>query len=171
MSLMIELKLLLSKLSKNHLDRFELLTACRRFKIDIEQAGSFSREKYLLQRVVLLELLKDKELGEDQLFCYQELLTQTNNFLHLEDPTKKSPDVYLCMFPGCLFQCGGHRGYLSHLQHVHPHSEMYRCNYRKTCQRNFLNLEDLRLHVDSFHRVPTNKLTRQPGNFGLIDVS
>ena len=171
MSMMMDLKLLLSKLTKNHLDRFELLTECRRFKIDVEQAGSFSKEKHLLQRVVLLELIKNRELREEQLLCYQALLTETNNFLHLEDPAQKRPDVYLCMFPGCLFQCGGHRGYLSHLQHVHPHSEMYRCNYRKICQRNFLNLEDLRIHVDSFHRVPTNKLTRQPIKSGLIGVS
>ena len=48
----------LNKLLQNKLDTFEVLSECQKLKIEIVEYMDFSCQKYLLQKSLILEILK-----------------------------------------------------------------------------------------------------------------
>ena len=57
---MEDLKCLLKKLLSNNIDQLEVIVQARRLAIGVEE-GSFSRQKYLLQKRVLEQILIKEE--------------------------------------------------------------------------------------------------------------
>jgi hypothetical protein len=49
---------LLWKLIRNRIDLFEVLNEGEKFRIDFSSASDFSTKKYLLQKAIILELIK-----------------------------------------------------------------------------------------------------------------
>ena len=73
---------LLCRLIKNAMDLFELLFEAEKFKLDFSCAVDFSHKKYLLQKEVILQLLKVKEGPEKRRL--EKLLDTTNKFLEFK---------------------------------------------------------------------------------------
>ena len=83
-----ELKTTLKRLLEDTLDKFEILDLARTLVIKLPEEKSFSEHKYLIQRFILLQLLKsDKERSS----YYERLLGETDKTL---DARKKDP--YVC---------------------------------------------------------------------------
>ena len=73
---------LLCKLIKNGMDLFEVLFEAGKLKLDLGCAVDFSHKKYLLQKKVILQLLKVKEGSEKRRL--EKVLETTNKFLKLK---------------------------------------------------------------------------------------
>jgi hypothetical protein len=136
----------LNKLLQNKLDNFEVLSECQKLNINIVEYMDFSCQKYLLQKSLLLEILKIKDL-EDKNY-YEKLLESTIKFLRWK---AEKVQGYPCRFVGCLFKGKGHRKYLKHLKNIHPSQTTFCCMFKLVCKRNFLSIEDLENHVKSDH--------------------
>ena len=65
---------LLLRVSRNQVDNFEVTAEGRKLGIDFSTFDDFSDRKYLLQRAIILEILKVEELSEK----YSKLLEESN---------------------------------------------------------------------------------------------
>ena len=96
---MSDLENKLEKLLNDKLDTFEVLYECRKLKIEVDYSEDNINHKYLLQKGILIELLKDDLEAEKRVF-YENVLTSTQNFLKWRiEKLKGIP----CSFAGCLF--------------------------------------------------------------------
>ena len=136
-----DLKSLLKKLLSNNIDQFEVIVQARRLAIGVEE-GSFSRQKYLLQKRVLEQILIKEETH-----YYVRLLEETNRNLIIKSAASK----YHCCLIGCLFTGDKHWKYLSHLKQVHPTYEQLACNFLLKCKRRFSSFAALHEHVKNCH--------------------
>ena len=123
---------ILTKLLRDKLDKFELLQIVEKFAISLGNEESFSKQKYILQKFALEQLLKDDTVYNSY---YSRLLKETES--HLSVST--SPG-YLCCLVGCLFSSPRHRTYLQHLKSVHLNNERLVCNFRKNVRENIKQL-------------------------------
>ena len=141
----------LNKLLLNQLDTFEVLSECQKFRLELSDSMDFSCQKYLLQKFLLMEILKNKNIVERS--YYENLLESTVKFLKWKaEKVKGIP----CSFAGCLFLGKHHRQYLQHLREIHPSQTTYCCNKRK-CKRNFSSIDDILNHVKKDHNSePSN---------------
>ena len=138
-----DLKLQLEKLLRDNLDQFELLSQADRFGVDLTQTFSFSKQKFLVQKAVLDELLK---CGDENKEYYSRLLVETKQNLD-----KKLSSDYLCCMVGCLFRTEKHRNYLAHLKKVHTTNDRLVCNFMHQCARQFTSFNLLVDHVREIH--------------------
>ena len=67
----------LNKLLQNKLDNFEVLSECQKLNINIVEYMDFSCQKYLLQKSLLLEILKIKDLEDTN--YYKNFWNQLSN--------------------------------------------------------------------------------------------
>ena len=140
-----ELKTTLKRLLEDTLDKFKILDLARTFVIKLPEEKSFSEHKYLIQRFILLQLLKsDKKRSS----YYERLLGETDKTL---DARKKDP--YICCLVGCLFSTETHRNYLNHLKSIHFNHSQLICNFKKNCAREFTGLQLLLNHVKESHSL------------------
>ena len=107
----VEWKSSLKSLLEETMDKFEVMELARKCSIKFPPGKSFSEEKYIVQRFLLLQLIKSD--GESVNY-YQRLLNETERKLN----TRKG-DPYICCLVGCLFSTVKHRTYLQHLKAVH----------------------------------------------------
>ena len=138
-----EWKASLKSLLEDTLDKFEVLDLARKFLIILPQDKSFSQQKYVVQRFLLLQLLK---ADQDSASYYERLLGETERSL---DARKGDP--YMCCLVGCLFSTEKHRCYLQHLKAVHFKHNHFVCNFKKLCVRQFSSLGLLLNHVKESH--------------------
>ena len=138
---------LLWKLIRNRIDLFEVLNEGEKFRIDFSSASDFSTKKYLLQKAIILELIKVTNGPEKR--RHEVMLVSTEKMLKLR--YSKHSRGYLCTFLGCLFRGQRHRSYVNHCQTVHPTSRNFRCMFKHLCQRSFPSINDLREHVKTAH--------------------
>ena len=136
-----DLKILLKKLLFNNIDQFEVLDQANRLAIEVDQQ-TFSRQKYLLQKKVLEQILKKEETH-----YYLRLLNETNRNLMVKNTTSKYP----CALVGCLFTTDKHWKYPSHLKRVHSTYEHLTCNFLLKCKRQFSSFSALHDHVKTCH--------------------
>ena len=136
---------ILTKLLRDKLDKFELLQIVEKFAISLGNEESFSKQKYILQKFALEQLLKDDTVYNSY---YSRLLKETES--HLSVST--SPG-YLCCLVGCLFSSPRHRTYLQHLKSVHLNNERLVCNFRKKCKREYQTIGHLLDHVRDCHSL------------------
>ena len=108
-------KEVLSSLLKNELNIFQVAHECEKRKLKIGMEMDFSSKKYVLQKYLLEELLKDDSFLDKDF--YARLLASTNEFLKLK---QKCVDGYSCQLIGCHFRTTRHRCYLNHLDEIHP---------------------------------------------------
>ena len=141
----------LNELLQNKLDTFEVLSECQKLKIEIVEYMDFSCQKYLLQKSLILEILKINDL-EDKDY-YEKLLESTIKFLRWKAEKVKG---YPCSFVGCLFTGRRHRNYLKHLKDIHPSQTTFCCMFKQVCKRNFFSFDDLETHVQRDHTVHDN---------------
>ena len=131
----------LTKILMNKVDQFEILNLAQRLSQDISYEESFSRQKYLVQKAVLEQILKS-----DHCDYFERLLQETNCFLKIKKTTK-----FLCCMVGCLFETDKHRSYLQHLKKVHSTYDELVCNFMHQCRRKFSSMRLLLDHVKSCH--------------------
>ena len=139
-------KEVLSSLLKNELNIFQVAHECEKRKLKIGMEMDFSSKKYVLQKYLLEELLKDDSFLDKDF--YARLLASTNEFLKLK---QKCVDGYSCQLIGCHFRTTRHRWYLKHLDEIHPRLSSHYCMYKKSCRRNFTTIVDLRTHAQDEH--------------------
>ena len=154
MATVADLEIKLKKLLDDKFDTFEVLSECRKIKIDIDFSFDMICQKHLLQRGLVVEILKNHLEDSVKKTYYEKLLQSTENFLKWK--TEKSKG-FPCSVAGCLFRGKRHRNYLQHLKTVHPSLNMYSCKYRLLCKRNFLSVKDLENHVERDHDSSTNR--------------
>ena len=155
-----EFKNLLCKILSNQIDQFGVLDQLRRLKCGVDPADSFSRQKYVLQKRLLEQILII-----DQSENYVQLLDETNRILQIRKTSK-----YSCCLIGCLFTSDDHRSYLYHLKRVHGRTDKLTCNFAHTCKRLFTSFDMLFSHVRDDH---TRRNRRQSSwrslNYGNTD--
>ena len=153
---MSDLENKLEKLLNDKLDTFEVLYECRKLKIEVDYSEDNINHKYLLQKGILIELLKD-DLEDEKRVFYENVLTSTQNFLKWRiEKLKGIP----CSFAGCLFTGKRHREYLSHLKSVHANQKTYCCRKGLLCKRNFVSIDDLEKHVKNDHYKEGNAVIK-----------
>ena len=141
---------ILSRLLRDELDEFEVLNMGNKYSVNLANEESLSKQKYLLQKFILQQLLKMETIFSNY---HSRLLKETESHLNWE-----VPDVYLCCFVGCLHSSPRHRMYLQHLKAVHYNSNKLVCNFKKTCKREYPRLSLLLEHVLDSHSVaPTER--------------
>lgn len=136
---------ILSRLLRDDLDEFEVLNLGNKYSLNLANEESLSKQKYLLQKFILLQLLKVDTIFSNY---HSRLLKETESHLNLQ-----APDVYLCCFVGCLHSSPRHRTYLQHLKAVHYNSEKLVCNFKKSCKREYPRISLLLEHVLGSHSV------------------
>ena len=133
----------LDKLLANNIDQFEVLSLAQRLSVNLENEESFSKQKYLVQKSLVEQLLKN----ERDNMMYNRILDETNQNLGL----RKKPAEYLCCLVGCLFRTEKHKLYIQHLKQVHSTYQELVCNFKLNCRRQFSKFDDLLGHVKDFH--------------------
>ena len=144
---------ILSKLLDDKLDKFEILKIAGKFSVNLYEEESFSKQKYILQKFVLEQLLKVETQSSNY---FSRLLKETESQLNLSKPAG-----YLCCLVGCLFSAPHHRTYLLHLKSVHHNYEKLICNFMKKCKREFATLSLLLEHVRECHSLVPDAPPRQ----------
>ena len=147
MELIAELRRYLQKLLQNRIDQFELLNLAQRLSVKLDNVGSFSKQKALVQMSLLEQILKE-DVGNP---VYQNLLDRTRLSLG-----KVKASNYFCCLVGCLFTTSKHRSYLHHLKNTHANSSNLQCNFRHSCKRQFTKFQTLLGHVREFHSFSTS---------------
>ena len=137
------LKNILSKLMNDFVDQFEVMELARKFSVDLSNEESFSKQKYLLQKSVLEQILKS-ETENDRYFT--RLLEETRRNLNFSKTRN-----YLCCLVGCLFATEKHRSYIHHLKSVHHTYDRLECNFMHQCRRQFPTVHLLLGHIGECH--------------------
>ena len=137
----------LNRLLDDKFDTFEVLSECRKLKVNVDFPVDYTCQKHLLQRSLLIEILKN-DLEKHKKNSYEKLLESTQNFLKWKQEKLKGIP---CSFAGCLFRGKRHRDYVKHLKAVHPNQTTFRCKHRLLCKRNFFSVEELEKHIQNDH--------------------
>ena len=82
---MENLKDILSKLMADQINKFELVNIANKLDVDISSESSFLRQKRIVQREVLANIIRDSRECDTQ--YYLEVLKETDGWLSL----KKNP--------------------------------------------------------------------------------
>ena len=136
---------ILFKLLNEKIDKFEILEIAGKFSVDISVEESFSKQKYIIQKFVLEQLMK---VETEKSRYFSRLLEETDSHLNLS-----KTGGYLCCLVGCLFSAPRHRFYIQHLKSVHHNYEKLVCNFKKYCKREFPSLSLLLAHVQECHSL------------------
>ena len=144
---MENLKDILSKLMADQISKFELVNIANKLDVDISSESSFLRQKRIVQRVVLANIIRDSRECDTQ--YYLEVLKETDGWLSL----KRNPGFECCV-AGCSFNGHHHQHYVNHLRQVHFMSNNLLCNFKKTCARRFQSLHNLEEHIRQHHYKP-----------------
>ena len=134
----------LKKFLLNQIDQFQVMNMSRRFSVDISNIRSFSQQKYMIQRVVIEQILRSN-LVENRDY-YERILDETKQNIAFQVPRK-----YECSLIGCLYRGDTHRDYLQHMKKIHSNYESYSCNHNHVCALQFSSLPLLLDHVKSSH--------------------
>ena len=134
-------KSVLTNLLGDKYDKFEVMSLARKFDINLESESSFSQQKYILQKHVLENILK-----EDESDRYSQLLKETNQLCSF-----KSPPGYSCCLIGCTFRADRHRNYVKHVQQVHSTYHKFSCQFGHKCTREFSSIIMLIDHIKESH--------------------
>ena len=134
----------LKKFLLNQIDQFQVMNMSRRFSVDISNIRSFSQQKYMIQRVVIEQILRSN-LVENRDY-YERILDETKQNIAFQVPRK-----YECSLIGCLYRGDTHRDYLQHMKRIHSNYESYSCNHNHVCALQFSSLPLLLDHVKSSH--------------------
>ena len=76
----------LKKFLLNQIDQFQVMNMSRRFSVDISNIRSFSQQKYMIQRVVIEQILRSN-LVENHDY-YERLLDETKQNIAFQVPRK-----------------------------------------------------------------------------------
>ena len=131
----------LADLLRDKCDRFEILALATKFEVDLEDEPSFSRQKYLLQKCILDNIIKD-----DKSDYYVQLLKETEQLCKF-----KRPSGYSCCLVGCMYQADRHRSYVKHIRDVHSNYHNFVCKFRHKCNREFSSISLLFEHIRQSH--------------------
>ena len=157
---MFDFEDILSRLLRGNVSPTELASLSSFFQIENFDEADDSRKKYLVQRDVLKQLLREKIDDEELL----ELLKETEGWLLI----RRRDDGYSCSYIGCTFKTSRHWGYVNHLKSSHFFSDNILCNFGHTCKRRFSSFPDLLDHVNSEHSKTTSSNTDQQEPSGNI---
>ena len=100
-------KKVMSELLNDTMDHFQVLELAKTFSVNLVAAPSFSRQKSLLLKFVLEQILK---YTPDNASYYERLLEETDRSIGV-----KKTSMYVCCLVGCLFRAEKHRSYIQHL--------------------------------------------------------
>ena len=143
-------KSILSKLLRDDYDKFEILNICVKLNVDVSCEPIFSKQKYLLQKCVLEQIIK-----EDSDEYFKRLLDEAIEFLNY----KKDPGFQCCLV-GCVYRSARHRNYIKHMKDVHLNYDNYLCQFMHHCQRRFSSISLLIEHIRLFHTTTAAKVPK-----------
>ena len=136
-------KNILDNLLRDSFDKFEVLALALQFNVDLDRESSFSKQKYLIQKTVLDNIIK-----QDKSEYYIKLLSETEEICKI-----KKSSGYSCCLPGCPYNADRHRNYVKHLKQIHPNYHKLSCQFRHSCKREFTSVELLEEHVKLDHNL------------------
>jgi hypothetical protein len=136
-------KKIMSDLLNDVKDHFEVMELARTLSVDLSGTASFSRQKSLLLKFVLKQILKYQPSNWPY---YQRLLEETERATGVLNTSK-----YVCCLVGCLFTAEKHRSYVQHLKTVHHTHDKLMCNFIHKCYRQFKSINDLLDHIRQSH--------------------
>ena len=134
-------KSVLQKLQLDNYDKFEITNLSVKFDLDISGESNFSKQKYILKKCVLEQILK-VDSGDR----YKTLLSETESLLKYQ-----KYGGYSCCLVGCTFRGDRHRKYINHLKQVHISYDKFLCQFRHSCQRQFTSIDLLIQHIRVSH--------------------
>ena len=154
-------KEVLTKLQREYYDKFEVLNLCNKFEVGECVQIDFSKQKLMLEKRVLEELLK---LGDDG--DYSRLLAETKMRLDMD-----IEHGYPCSLIGCLFKSYRHRDYIKHMKTVHVKEGRFLCKYKNECQRCFSSVSLLIEHIRESHKSIPNPRARANAASSATDLA
>ena len=157
-SMLDRCKHVLDNLLRDKYDSFEVLSLAREFGIDIQIESSLSKQKLLLQKCVLDNIIK-----EDQSDYFRRLLKETEQMFSFQ----KRPG-FSCCLAGCLFYADRHKSYIKHLQQVHSTYHRFSCQFRHKCNREFSLIGLLIEHIKESH---SGSITTQGSYVSFPDIN
>ena len=131
-------KELLKSILQNQLDRANLLSNLRKYKVSFDEESSFVILKYKL-KLKLLENISHGDCDVNERVDIDRMKKETEEFLKFHNE-KLSRVKFKCTLAGCLFECGKHRDYIRHLQRVHPQETNLGCQYGFICKSAFASI-------------------------------
>ena len=135
-----------------------MLSLAREFGSDIQIESSLSKQKLLLQKCVLDNIIK-----EDQSDYFRRLLKETEQMFSFQ----KRPG-FSCCLAGCLFYADRHKSYIKHLQQVHSTYHRFSCQFRHKCYREFSLIGLLIEHIKESH---SGSITTQGSYVSFPDIN
>ena len=136
-------KKIMSDLLNDVKDHFEVRELARTLSVDLSGTTSFSRQKSVLLKFVLQQILKYQPSNQPY---YQRLLQETERAIGVLHTSK-----YVCCLVGCLFTAEKHRSYVQHLKTVHHTHDRLMCNFMHKCYRQFKSINALLDHIKQSH--------------------
>ena len=139
---------LLQSLSKNQIDRVNLLRNLRKLKVSFDEESEYVILKYKL-KLKLIENIADNVYADEN-ESINRLRKETEKLLlyHNERVLRTN---YKCSLVGCLYECRRHREYLRHIQRVHSQESYIKCQYGLKCKSVFSTLQLLKDHISHSH--------------------
>ena len=156
-------KELLKSILQNQLDRANLLSNLRKYKVSFDEESSFVILKYKL-KLKLLENISHGDCDVNERVDIDRMKKETEEFLKFHNE-KLSRVKFKCTLAGCLFECGKHRDYIRHLQRVHPQETNLGCQYGFICKSAFASISLLKEHITHAHQ---SKSANTPGDLPAL---
>ena len=158
---------LLKSLLKNQVDRVNLLSNLRKFKVNFDEESDY----VILKNKLKLKILENVSLSvcdETEKDEYDRMKKETEDLLQFHNE-KLSRVKYNCTLAGCLYESNTHREYIRHLQRVHPQESNLRCQFKLNCKSAFSTLELLKEHIIHAHQTKQSNVV-QPSSALLLDI-
>ena len=159
---------LLNSILQNQLDRVNLFSNLRKFKVSFNEESSTAILKYKLKLKLLENIIQCGARDENEEVEYDRMKKETEEFLRFHNE-KLSRVKFKCTLAGCLFECSRHRDYFRHLQRVHPQESNLGCQYGLTCKKSFSTLSFLKEHISQAHQTRSSEIG-EPSPALLVDI-
>ena len=161
------LRKLLKTSLHNQLDRVNIVSNLKRFKVNFSEESSTVILKYKL-RLKLLETVIPSAIDGRENAEFIRMKKETEEFLRFHNE-KLASENFKCTLAGCLFECNRHREYVRHLQRVHPRESRLRCQFGLSCRKAFSSLDLLKDHIRKAHQNKSST-SAEPSSSEAVDV-
>ena len=115
-------------------------------KLDKKDIKFSSTESYLILTLKLRVQILQESNADEKLI--QPLISEIETYLS----SQRRKKLYSCCLTGCPFKTNNHTQYVKHLKAFHQNSRQKMVCNLKGCQRDFLGIQQLEIHVKSAHR-------------------
>ena len=151
----------------NQLDRVNILSNLKKFKVNFSEVSSTVILKYKLRLKLLANIIQSASDGTEKIEFIR-MKKEAEEFLKFHNE-KLASENFKCTLAGCLFECNRHREYVRHLQRVHPRESNLCCQFGLSCRKAFSNLDLLKDHISKAHQNKSST-SAEPSPAGAVDV-